>query len=930
MKKHVHAAIWQFMKYLYYCENIFYHRILSIYHSASWDLEGRREAADLARALELSTQQATTLSVLSPHWLSSSHDTSGATQDSKEMELRPIVSTAGEAGEGSGTGAVEQRNGVQVPAAIERGAGSGEIMPPPMTVVANADTGETVGVSSESSGAAHGHQSDISSFTPSNPNPILVPPSDSNSNPHTTPSTTHSSAKSALPPSSFPFPHRPSDPAYSSPMPFPPAAQPSPQYTPRTHGDSTGSHSHPSHVSSTELSSNRPLFSPTQVSSAPRSDAVVPPTFPAPGVPSAAEGVGEEPAPVVKKVKTYGKANRTASSPVKLPASSSAGVRAVPERQSPRRAASAASKKAAAKPKPKSRAIVSSDEEDEPAKRDQDTPSAAPALPPVPAPAAPRSAPSNPTAAAPVHTSAPRTSIEVILPSRPSRSASSRSPVKRPAEAPTEAAPRIERGRHSPDPLDSLDANGMVTPLKRPRGSTSSRTGDIPPAGAGAADTQQSELSAQAPSSASRRVSTRVADAKVKEEQEKEERRRKRREEKERKEREKVAGVADTAGKGEKLEGKGKNKAKGKGKDKDQAEQGESASAPISRVETGAEEGEPMEVDPSIAPAVTPVPDPAPAPAPLSPSADSAPAPTDPDAPVSKSRKRKSSLFDPHAPLPPPADDFADEDFRPGKSAKSKAKAKGKGKEKVVKEKKAPAKKGRKSGVEAAVPVPEEAAEEGGSGSGSAPATAPETASTAADTAVVDAEPSARASGETSTDKPPEEEEPEDDQPKRREVPTPPTPAPKSTSPPATTPSTDRERVPLGRTSSNLAFSTPTAGPSGLHRGSPAPGGGQEGTPSGGVRWKTPRNDLSSVLAKFGGTKRSGMSRNLKIQSLHAKIGPPAKALPPVPKKVEKKKKGEESDEDDEDEEAEMESDGEGGLRKKKKVKGMEWYMVED
>ncbi|KAK4686327.1 hypothetical protein P7C73_g3800, partial [Tremellales sp. Uapishka_1] len=88
------------------------------------------------------------------------------------------------------------------------------------------------------------------------------------------------------------------------------------------------------------------------------------------------------------------------------------------------------------------------------------------------------------------------------------------------------------------------------------------------------------------------------------------------------------------------------------------------------------------------------------------------------------------------------------------------------------------------------------------------------------------------------------------------------------------------------------------------------------------------KNDLSAVLAKFPGAKRSGMSKKFKIPSLHSKIGPPAKPLPPAPVKAVRKKKGDESDE----ESSEEESDGEGGRRKKdkNKAKGMEWYMVED
>nr|ODN96178.1 hypothetical protein L204_03872 [Cryptococcus depauperatus CBS 7855] len=86
----------------------------------------------------------------------------------------------------------------------------------------------------------------------------------------------------------------------------------------------------------------------------------------------------------------------------------------------------------------------------------------------------------------------------------------------------------------------------------------------------------------------------------------------------------------------------------------------------------------------------------------------------------------------------------------------------------------------------------------------------------------------------------------------------------------------------------------------------------------GSVRWKTPRNDLSAVLVKYGGTRRSGMSKKLKIVSLHAKIGPPVEALPPVPKKASTKKE-ETEDEDDED----------GGITKAKPG-SKEWLMMED
>ncbi|TYJ55649.1 hypothetical protein B9479_003681 [Cryptococcus floricola] len=129
------------------------------------------------------------------------------------------------------------------------------------------------------------------------------------------------------------------------------------------------------------------------------------------------------------------------------------------------------------------------------------------------------------------------------------------------------------------------------------------------------------------------------------------------------------------------------------------------------------------------------------------------------------------------------------------------------------------------------------------------------------------------------------------------------TPSPaksKSPTPPTTA------RPPTGRvlqktpSNTNMRVSTPMSGAS---RSSSV---GQE-----------TRNDLSSVLAKFGGHRRTGMSNKLNIVPLHAKIGTPVKALPPVPKKPQKKV---ESDEDDDDD------DGE----KKVKPGSKEWLMMED
>ena len=55
--------------------------------------------------------------------------------------------------------------------------------------------------------------------------------------------------------------------------------------------------------------------------------------------------------------------------------------------------------------------------------------------------------------------------------------------------------------------------------------------------------------------------------------------------------------------------------------------------------------------------------------------------------------------------------------------------------------------------------------------------------------------------------------------------------------------------------------------------------------------------------------------KRVKIVSLHEKIGPPAKALPPVPQKPTKKKQ--QDDEDDEENEEDCEEDEDGNRRKK-------------
>ena len=73
----------------------------------------RREAAELARVLQLSTQEAITVSHLSPHTLSS--NSRGTTQDSKDMELRAVHQQPRWADQGGQPPAVRTLQNVDVP-----------------------------------------------------------------------------------------------------------------------------------------------------------------------------------------------------------------------------------------------------------------------------------------------------------------------------------------------------------------------------------------------------------------------------------------------------------------------------------------------------------------------------------------------------------------------------------------------------------------------------------------------------------------------------------------------------------------------------------------------------------------------------------------------------------------------------------------------
>ncbi|OWZ55372.1 hypothetical protein C345_00528 [Cryptococcus neoformans A2-102-5] len=744
----------------------------------------RREAAELARALQLSTQQAQTISKTSPHSLSSS-STSGATQESKEMELRPVELTE--------ASTVQQVFPV-------RPDMSGEIMPPPNTVPT---TTETIEASTNSSAKQLTYLSEIGTFTPSNGNAdtsILVPCTDSNN----TPTTNTTSSSKVLPPSSLPPHVRPaSDDLYSSPAPFVP---------PYVQGSSSNNGSHPSHMSSTEVSSNRPLFSPNQLQSS---------------VPS--ESSAELPA---KKVKTYGKSSQAtpSSSSIKRFGDGLAAPIGVSS-SSPR----------AAHPQDKGESTIFYPEGED----------------------------------------------GVSL-----RSAG----LRRSSQSPQKQA-----NLASPDPLDSLAKKRKLLAASR----------------AVVEVTLPGHLS---PTKKAFEITAGDKDSAV--------RKRKR------------AGSAES----EKPTSRGK-----------EVEQPQVASDAELIQSSPANANLPVEASTLLLAPVNPQASQISSVSALS----SAPAnsiSTSTSGPASKpkSKKRKSDPLE-----IPDIDDGVDDDFQPEtRKAKLKPKTKAKSKETKEKtEKKTPAKKGKKAlssaevaeepeGVPATVTSASNDTEQSTMTSNMAEAVEPELALAPATEptpevqSVIEpqlptapkpaAEPILAAPGpkptktskkkasskKKATRQPIEVADKENSRsPSKSPAKSPTKPANPPEQPSSTNAvrSPTPPRQPLARASSNTGISTPQPSSSSSRTMS---SGGREGTPVD-VKFRNPRKDLPSVLAKFGGHKPTGMSKKLKIVPLHSKIGPPAKALPPVPKKPQKKVESE--DEDDE-------VDGE----KKIKPGSKEWLMMED
>ncbi|WVF67997.1 hypothetical protein IAT40_002759 [Kwoniella sp. CBS 6097] len=580
----------------------------------------------------------------------------------------------------------------------------------------------------------------------------------------------------------------------------------------------------PSHVSSTELSSNRPLFSSTQGSANPGS------------APRQGQDEWSRLPPVVR---TYGKANLNSTPTPATRAPNRELAEQIVLSSSPisePAVLSPAKRKSASPTKKRSQIIISDDDETEEEEYvEMRTPAA-------PAATTPQALP-------------PKSRVQVVVPkSRPPSANKSRID---PTETPITNANAIRQS--SPDPLDSL-APSLRTPAKT-NAHASAGKGIGPPSSS--ARTESSRAGSVAPSLAgadgsSRRASSRQADNKAKAEQEKEERRRKRREEKERKKMEEEGKLSK-----EQVQDQGKGKANAQSPMKVTPAKRRGPAPPIIE--------EIQEVEESVI--------------------EIPPPPQSAVKSVRSNRKRKSDV----AELNENDDGDGDGDFNPADEGKSKAKPKAAKKGKKVTPKKG---KGKKDVAQAVEPEVEEAV-------------SPQ------------AEPEATKKPDDQDDQAMQDEDEAEKEPVAAPLkePTPPPPPAKSISP---------VRPPLRATSSNI--STPSAS-SAIHRPSPGPTkpDGSALAP-GGIKWKAPRSDLSNVLAKFGGAKRSGISKRLKIVPLHQKIGPGVKALPPPPKKPEKKKAADDDDDDDEDNEDNWEEDADGNRVKKVKdgKKPMEWFMVED
>ncbi|WVR08615.1 hypothetical protein IAU60_005670 [Kwoniella sp. DSM 27419] len=694
-----------------------------------------------------------------------------------------------------------------------------DIMRPPTVYGSTSSRTESIDASSGYGGSrqpSSGYRSDIMSYITPDQARIVVPPTNSGNRPspiaiqpqynssissgsrttHSIPYSSPSHGHGQLIPSSLN--HR-----------KPPAPTPSSTIPSLANSSPAPAGAIPSHISSTELSSNRPLFSSPQGSSNGNAAQATP-----------ADSWSRVP-PVLK---TYGRSsNKSTPSPTKK----------IPDTRPSepiQLSLSPPSARPSPPPEPRKKAttIVEhlSDEDDEEQEQVELR----------------------------LTEQLIRSRVEVVLPARPVSTGKKDKQKESPAE-PLDASrdEQLDRRAASPDPLDVLHPDHR-TPAKARRPSSV-----IHPSSSALTTASQGESIGES----SRRASSRVADNKLKEEQAKEERRRKRREEKERK----------------RLE----EEARARPKDK-RAERSPAKATTVSvnrrRVMSEDDDIVPLpqddimnafEVEESVVEIPAPV------------------------AELKTAKKRKSEVVE---------EKEAEDDFDPALGGQVSKKDKSKPTPKGKKGKKAPSKKAKKAEATVVEAMPETEIElepfEEVDDKAEKPAAVTE--EVVAEQAVVDV-----------ADEPMAEEDQEQQ--------------PAESLSPAKSPSPVR-RPPLRPTSSNI--STPSAS---YISNRPSPGPAKpDGSPAlvGGIKWKAPRNDLSSLLAKFGGAKRSGMSNRLKIVPLHQKIGPPAKVLPPAPKKPEKKKKGDVDSDEDEDEEVEYDVDGNVIKKPKDGKKSLEWFMMED
>ncbi|KAI9633564.1 uncharacterized protein MKK02DRAFT_38220 [Dioszegia hungarica] len=825
----------------------------------------RREAAELARVLHLSTQQARVVAETGPHTLSSPHGTGkgGSTMDSREMEIRALEPGM----------MVDQGMGVD-PRMIMRPPGSS----------ANAAGSKEASSSQSGNGTGSGEagRSTIDQAV------STVPMSDTSNIQAFTPSESTSAPNNNLIPE-------------SSDMQLPPPGQPAVQ-TPASTGPADAS-SAAKGDSAGSTSQSRPLFSPTQGS---RKNAEPTPQR------NPADVEVSPPRPIVKH--QYSRIAPPVDETITPAPLANAGSSSRPYQLSSSPDHPPVPAPVVAKPPRRSRALLEDSEDDvyDPSE------SVRPKKVAKKTPAAPKQS------------------------KKASKSAVATPVVQAVGAAAGINVPRENRG-DSPDPLLIGPSKSSANVASRQMSSASNPSADTPAGGKKVSTSKAKPKAASTVSKGkgkekekellpdtqeemgpegSKRVSSRVREKELKDEAEKLERRRKRAEEKARLAKEAAASVA--AGEQPGSAGKLASSEEGEGSKADELEKSVEASAgpvdtpstttsptvkaarPVNRKRILSSSPAPEDNVVAIMPGAEAVPVKSAAPA------------ADTHVPPARAISVESVLTDKSAEAGPSKVTSTAKRPPPKKSATQTKKAAAAAKKAAGKAKaaaKAPAPKSREFiGSDD---------EEDGTEKGRA--------------AAVEAEPEMEKEEDAAQAGPSNSKAPTEAE-KVAPVPREPSPQPGRRAMPAMSASPEpphspyrpagTSRPPLTAVPARVTNIASSSSP----RHSPGPMS-EKGTPlrPDGIKFKTERNDLASVLSKFPKSRFAGMSRRLKIAPLHSKIGPPKKELPPAPKKAEKRKKGDSDDDEDDEEDEEDDEDGEGGVKKKKsKEKGIEWYMMED